>query len=117
MILPQEIEVFYVIPAIRRELAKALVRKGITQRKIASIFGVTEACVSNYFNTKRGAEVKLSNDIKAIIYSGADSLIKNNSCFISIIQRACREFKKTEALCTLHRKLENITCDCRGCLA
>ena len=44
--LPQEIEVWYLIPAIRAELAKELLKEGINQTKIASILNITNAAVS-----------------------------------------------------------------------
>ena len=117
MILPQELEVFYVIPAIRRELAKALAVKGVKQKRMAEIFGVSEACVSNYFKAKRGQEVTFSTELTKLINESASNLAIGKSCFINVIQQVCRSFKKSEALCDLHHKLDKITCNCKGCLA
>jgi len=116
MILPQEIEVFYVIPAIRRELAKALVKQGLKQKQVAEIFGVTGACVSNYFKAKRGQEVKFDTKTKKLINECADQIKKGQSCFISAIQKICKEFKQSECLCELHKKLDDHVCGCKGCL-
>ena len=54
--LRQEIEVWYVIPAIRKEIAKGLVKKGLKQRAVARKLEITDAAVSQYFNSKRGGE-------------------------------------------------------------
>ncbi|HLE06488.1 MAG TPA: transcriptional regulator, partial [Candidatus Nanoarchaeia archaeon] len=83
MILPQELEVFYVIPAIRKELAVKLKANGLSQKKIAGIFGVTEACVSNYFKSKRANDVKFSPELKSMIDNCAKEISKGKSCFIS----------------------------------
>ena len=63
MKLPQEIEVWYVIPAIRREFAKGLIKKGLKQREVARMLGVTDAAVSQYFSSKRGSEVRFNQRI------------------------------------------------------
>ena len=39
--MPQEIEVWYIIPALRRELAKQMVEAGLTQKKIADLMGIS----------------------------------------------------------------------------
>ena len=45
---PQEIEVWYILPAIRKELVVVLKESGLTQRKIAGMLKVTEAAISQY---------------------------------------------------------------------
>jgi hypothetical protein len=45
--MPQEIEVWYIIPAIRKELAKRLVQHHeVAQKDVAELLGVTEAAIS-----------------------------------------------------------------------
>ncbi len=117
MILPQELEVFYVIPAIRREIALALAKKGFKHKKIAQIFGVTEACVSNYFKNKRASEVKFNNRTSKLISDCTDKLSKGQTCFISVVQKICKEFKESKCLCALHEKMDEHVCKCRGCLS
>lgn len=116
MILPQELEVYYVIPAIRRELARALKKQGLSQKRISLIFGVTEACVSNYFKSKRGREVDFNPKILRLINSCADDIIKGNKCFINSVQCVCKEFRNDKCLCVLHKKIDNLTCKNQGCL-
>ncbi|MBD3312538.1 transcriptional regulator [archaeon] len=116
MLLPQEIEVFYVIPAIRRELAEALVSKGFKQKEVAHLLSVSEACVSNYFNHKRADEVSFKPEIKNLITSCADKISKGEMCFINAVQVITKKFKQDECLCRLHEKLDSHVCGCRGCL-
>jgi len=55
MKLPCELVVFELLPTARGELAKELVKAhGYTQAKVASLFGVTSAAISQYIKGLRG---------------------------------------------------------------
>jgi predicted transcriptional regulator len=55
MKIPCELIVWYVLPSIRRELARELVEKHkLTQAEVARRFGVTDAAISQYLKSKRG---------------------------------------------------------------
>lgn len=57
MKIPCEIVVWQVLPLIRRELAKELVRShNMSQAEVARKFGITDAAVSQYLTRKRGGE-------------------------------------------------------------
>lgn len=116
MMLPQELEVWYVIPAIRKELSKNLTAFGLKQKEVALLFGVSEACVSNYFKSKRAGDVTFNKEMKSLIHESALRLSKGKSCFIKEVQWLCKAFKKGEHLCSLHKRFENKMCDYRGCL-
>ena len=51
---PQEIEVFYIIPAIRRHIAMYMKLRGLKQNKIAELLHIDKAAVSQYIKKKRG---------------------------------------------------------------
>ena len=62
--MPQEIEVRYILPAIRRDFAKILVKeKEKSQKEAADILDITEAAVSQYIHNKRAKEVVFSEDV------------------------------------------------------
>ena len=50
LLLPQEIETFYVIPSLRRQLALCLKEKGMKQKDIAQLLGIDTAAVSQYLS-------------------------------------------------------------------
>ena len=59
--LPQEIEVWYVLPALRREYAKVLIKEHkLSQKGVAEILQVTESAISQYLTGKRASKVKFS---------------------------------------------------------
>ena len=61
---PQEIEVWHIIPAIRKELVVALKEKGNSQKKIADLLNLSEAAVSQYLKLKRAREIIFNADVK-----------------------------------------------------
>ncbi len=113
--LPQEIEVWYVLPALRCELAKALAAKGITQKKVASLLGVTGAAVSHYVNSKRAQKVSFSAKFREKIAEAAGEIENGRSAYEEL-QRLVREFRGARQLCEVHRSLEKVPRECKACL-
>ena len=114
--LPQEIEVWYVIPSIRRELAKAMAKKGLSQKKVASILGVTGAAVSQYISQKRAKEVVFLADMVSEIEISAERIMEDNDSLIGELQRLLDLVKKSRALCTIHHKYGTISLKCEACM-
>lgn len=112
---PQEIEVWYVLPTIRRELAKAMIEKGVMQKKVAKILGVTEASISHYMTDKRGKYVKLSKKVKHEIKKSADAILKDQYALIDEVQRICRIMRKSKELCRIHQQFEKMHKKCETC--
>ena len=57
-IMPQEIEVWYLIPALRKELARIFIKDyGLAQKKAAELLGISGAAVSQYVKEKRAKEI------------------------------------------------------------
>jgi len=116
MMLPQEIEVWYVLPAIRREMCKELIALGLTQRKTAALFGITDAAVSQYISCKRAGKVKFNakflkelKDICGMIKEGKMTAYEG-------LQILSKEFRQSGQICVIHRKLEkpeNMPCSCK----
>ena len=75
---PQEVEVLYLLPAIRRELAIAMKKTGMEQKKIAELLCVTEPAVSQYFSSKRAQKIKFTKEILGKIQVSAEK-IKNKT--------------------------------------
>ena len=112
--LPQEIEVWYIIPAIRRELARAMLGTGLKQRDIAGILGITEAAVSHYINSKRADYVKFSRGILEEIKRSADNIVKGGNVIMEI-QRLCNICRKEGIVCRIGKMCGNVPRHCRVC--
>ena len=72
----QEIEVWYVIPAIRREMVLELKKRNVNQKEAARLLGLTEAAVSQYMSGKRGTDVKFEPQMKAEIKKSVGAILK-----------------------------------------
>jgi len=111
---PQEIEVWYILPAIRRELVVVLKEKGISQKKIAEMVGIVQSAVSQYLAGKRGGEVVFPKDVKDFIRKSADK-IKDTQSAYQQIQSISDHIRKSKALCKIHAALEGGLNKCDIC--
>ena len=64
---PCEIVVWYVIPAIRSELAKDLLALGMKQKDVSELMDITQPAVSQYITDKRGSGIELSPNVKEMV--------------------------------------------------
>lgn len=103
--MPQEIEVWYLIPGIRRELTKSLVADHkMNQKGISKILGITESAVSQYIKNKRGSEMKFSKEDIQLIKKSANQIAVNKSEANREIYNLCIKFRGSESLCEFHRQ-------------
>jgi len=113
-ILPQELEVWYVLPALRKELAAAMKEKGLNQKEISKKLGISEPAVSQYFKKKRANEISFDKRIKERIKESAEKIIKGKKMLFEI-DRLCRLIKKENILCDIHKKFCKIQKGCAIC--
>jgi uncharacterized protein len=102
-VLPQEIQVWYVLPALRRELAVSLIQMhSLSQKKVAIILGISEGAVSQYLNQKRGINVKFNKGVQSEIEKSAAKVAKDNNLAMEELVRlsSLDDVKKT--VCQLH---------------
>lgn len=119
-LLPQEIEVWYIIPAIRREMSKVFVKKyDMTLEKAGSLLGITKAAVSQYLNKKRAGKVKLPEDIRREIENSAGIIVEDEKRAVGEIMRILKLMKEKGCSCGVCRKfnkgiISKCGCDTRG---
>jgi len=103
--LPQEIEVWYIIPAVRREFSRVLVEKrGLTLEKAGGIIGVTKAAVSQYLKNKRASLFTIPKAIKKEIEKSAEIVVKDDRLAVKEIMRILNMIKKSKCSCSLCKK-------------
>ncbi len=112
---PQEIEVWFVIPAIHRTLAQKFKERKQPQKRIAELLNVTEACVSQYFSGIRGTKVTFSESILQEIDEAANRVLSEETSVIREVQRLCRHVKETGLLCELHKQYGSASESCSVC--
>ena len=103
--LPQEIEVWYIIPSIRKELAKLLTEKyKLTFDKVGEILGVSKAAISQYINKKRANILRFPASIRKEIEKSAKIINENNNLALKEIIRILNLMKKSKCECGICRK-------------
>jgi uncharacterized protein len=115
---PCELIVWYVIPTIRAELAKELIKLGLSQKEVSERLGITQSAVSQYVKEKRGKGIpvnkKVRKSIKLLAKEIADG--KTSRDVIPGICAVCAIVKSSGSLCELHRKEEDKLEGCDVCL-
>ena len=111
LLQPQEIEVYYVIPALRRHLAMYMKLRGLKQNKIASLLQIDKAAVSQYIKNKRGNKVEFNEDTLNEI-SLSSMKIKDKMSLIQETQRLLKVIRDNCDLCRIHKLLSPIPQDC-----
>jgi len=111
ILLPQEIETFYVIPSIRKNMALCMKEKGMKQKDIAKIFDIRDAAISQYLSDKRGSKLKFENKILKEIRKSSKK-VKNSATMIREIQRIIKIIRKNHMLCEFCHRFGNVP---KGC--
>ena len=116
--MPQELEVWYLIPAIRKELAKIFVKEyKLSQKQVSKILDVTESAVSQYLKSKRANELKFSRKELDKVKKAAGKIIKDEKNVSKYIFELTMKLRGTDSLCKLHKKQDkNLSVNCKICM-
>ena len=143
--MPQEVEVWYVLPALRRELAKVMKTKvvqrvgedgkkkdhKITQKEIAKMLGVTEPAITQYLLKKkgrrsRGDQVVIPEKFHGELEKSADTMIEqyerkgaDDDMFEVMtreINRLIKVIRDDGSMCDIHRQFSaHVKDKCSAC--
>jgi len=106
--MPQEIEVWYLLPALRREIAKTLINKNkLSQKEVAKILGITEPAISQYLSSKRGKKMVFSKKELIEIEKAADKISKDPKKANNYLYRLSVFFRGSDVVCRIHKKHDN----------
>jgi len=112
MIVPCEIAVKSVIPAIRAVMAKELVRSyGLKQNEVAEILGISQSAVSRYAGQVRGRVIEI-NDMKEIrpLVSKMMNLVLNRTYqraeLLELFCQACAIIRMKSLMCEFCHKTD-----------
>lgn len=117
--MPQEMEVRYILPAIRRELARIFIEDHkFSQKETAKTLGLTEAAISQYQHSKRAKEVVFSDAVINEIKKSALKITAEKNSRQRLIAEMCRISNLTKVrqiLCDLHRAQSKDLEHCNVC--
>ena len=114
LIQPQEVEVFYIIPAIRREMSIAMKSAGVKQKEIARRLCVEESTISQYLHDKRAATLALTGGVKKAIAESSVK-VKDKTTLIAETQKLLGIIKKEKLLCRIHTAVSDVPKSCNAC--
>jgi predicted transcriptional regulator len=102
---PCEIFVWYLLPGVRRELARHMIKDfKISQTKTAVKLGVTDAAISQYLSKKRGA-LSFNEDLKKEIGISAERIVKgDDKTTVEELCRICNVVKNSGLMIELYKK-------------
>ena len=109
LILPCEVAVRSVIPAVRALVAKELEDQGLNQEEVAEILGISQSAVSKYSRKVRGCAIRV-DDIEEIRPFIDDMVIllmdgtRQSAELLQLFCQACIAVRKTSLMCTFCQK-------------
>lgn len=112
--LPQEIEVWYVIPAIRSWISRCLIEEfDASYEKVGKILGVSRAAISQYVKGKRAAKIKLPKELGPRIMGACKILVKDETKAVEEIDKILNQIRTKEMTFSVCGKLkEGFLDDC-----
>jgi len=112
LIIPCEIAVKSVLPAVKAFMAKKLVEKyGLNQDKVAEILGISQSAVSKYKRKVRGYVIKI-DDIEEVesLIDKLISLLRSETCqrteFLKFFCQTCMLIRKKGLMCQFCQKTD-----------
>ena len=121
MVLPCEVAVKSVVPAIRSAIARELTNSyGLKQREVAQLLGVTQTAVSKYASHTRGTvlQVEKVEDAQPTLKEIVVSLAKGQMTKYELAEKLCRicEIIRQRGLMCKLCALSDPTIDNRQCI-
>jgi len=120
MVIPCEVAVKSVVPAIRCAIAKQLIQTyGLKQKDVASLLGITQTAVSKYTRHVRGRVLKIEdvNEVRPVIIDIAASLANGRISRYELVERfcvACIIIRRNGLMCKLCKRSDP-SIDIRQC--
>ncbi|MBI2665443.1 hypothetical protein HYX12_02365 [Candidatus Woesearchaeota archaeon] len=108
---PQEIETYYILPALRRHFAIALKKKGLKQKTIAEMMGIKSSAISQYKRSKRGHQIKFPPLLLKEIGEAA-LRITDRLAYFKETQHILRRIREESFLCEVHHQFSVVPSGC-----
>lgn len=115
LIFPQEIEVWYILPAIRKKIALKLIEKGLVQKDVAKMMGITPAAVSQYKKQKRAKVEIFDKEMEKELEKSVQRIIKNHKSLANEIIYLNNQIKKKGIVCKIYNKICALNVDPKNC--
>jgi predicted transcriptional regulator len=115
--LRPELEHWYVVPFLRKTIVQFLKLKGLSQKDIAFLLGITPPAISQYLNNKRAILLEkqcpaASKKIKAIIDKRISQKQNEELNLFKLQAEVLRELEEKKIICEIHKAIDGFeNCD------
>ncbi|MCW3982646.1 MAG: hypothetical protein NWE96_01460 [Candidatus Bathyarchaeota archaeon] len=105
MILPCEVGVKTVLPAVKAIMARTIIENhGLTEKQTADLLGLSQSAVSRYLGRERGNHLTLENShqIKDLINQMVTTLVKeptNKTQVLELFCQTCTTIRELGLMC------------------
>lgn len=115
--LPQEIDIWYTYPAIRRALVKIFIEEyHYSQKQCAKLLSVTEAAISQYRKDKRAALPLFTPKEMIELHKTAKKIVEDPSESAKHLFKLCTALRGSKSLCDAFCKDNpEVPHDCKLC--
>ncbi|MFH1400506.1 MAG: hypothetical protein ABIH41_03225 [Nanoarchaeota archaeon] len=110
---PQEIEVYYLIPTIRKHFTLLLKQRGLAQKDVAKILAIRESTVSQYVQHKRGDHITFPKQVIDELEKSVQT-ITTTADYLRETQRILRLIRSTDLICRIHKAHAQLPPCCNG---
>jgi len=120
MLLPCEVAVKSLVPALRSAIAKELSQTyGLKQKDVANLIGVTQTAVSKYLRYVRGTTIKIDEieEVKPMLKEIVVSLFERSISRYELVAKfciLCKIIRRKGLMCNLC-KMSNPSIDIQQC--
>ena len=110
LILPCEVGVKTVLPAVKAAMARSIVEKhGLNEKQTAELLGLSQSAVSRYVGRERGNLFKIENstEVLALIEQMVVSLIRepnNKAEILNLFCQTCITIREKGLMCPFCQK-------------
>jgi len=110
LILPCEVGVKTVLPAIKAIMARSIVEKhGLNEKQTANILGLSQSAVSRYIGRERGNQLSLENasEVLSLIDQMVIHLLKhpnNKAEILKLFCQTCQAIREQGLMCNRCQK-------------
>ena len=110
MLLPCEVGVKTILPAVKAIMARTIVEKhGLKEKETANILGLSQSAVSRYMNRGRGnlIEIESSIEVSTLIDQMVTFLVKEphkKKEIMALFCQTCKTVREQGLMCSLCRK-------------
>lgn len=106
LILPCEVGVKTVLPAVKAIMARSIVEKhGLNEKQTANLLGLSQSAVSRYVGRERGNQLSLdnSNEVLTLIDQMVLNLLKqpnNKAEILKLFCQTCQAIRERGLMCS-----------------